>query len=146
MHTDKNTNKDIHTHTHIAYSNFDIPIFAKLYEFYNLLTHAISSFPKIKRYTLGQELDKQALICLESLLSIPAQEDKLITLQALSIKIDLIKILLRLSKDNQCLREKDYLSLQTKLAEIGRMLGGWIRASKNPMKERLSEKPTSSSD
>ncbi|OGH15815.1 MAG: hypothetical protein A3C22_01900 [Candidatus Levybacteria bacterium RIFCSPHIGHO2_02_FULL_37_10] len=70
----------------------------------------------------------------------------MIALQTLSIKIDLIKVLLRLSKDNQCFREKDYLSLQTKLAEIGRMLGGWIRASKNPTKERLSEKPTSNTD
>lgn len=110
------------------------------------MTHAVSSFPKIKRYTLGQELDRQALICLEILLSVPTQGDKLAALKTLSIKIDLIKILLRLSKDNQCIREKDYLSLQTKLAEIGRMLGGWIRASKNPTKERLSEKPTSSSD
>ena len=133
-------------HTHTAYSNLDIPIFAKLYEFYNLLTHAISSFPKIKRYTLGQELDRQTLICLEILLSVPTQKNKLITLKTLSIKIDLIKILLRLSKDNQCLREKDYLSLQAKLAEIGRMLGGWIRTSENPTKERLSEKPTPSSD
>lgn len=139
------TSKGIHTHTH-TYNNLDIPIFAKLYEFYNLLTHANSSFPKTKRYTLGQELDKQTLICLEILLSVPTQENKLIALQTLSIKIDLIKVLLRLSKDNQCFREKDYLSLQTKLAEIGRMLGGWIRASKNPTKERLSEKPTSNTD
>jgi hypothetical protein len=56
-----------------------------------------------------------------------------------------LKILLRLSKDNQCLREKDYLSLQDHLQEIGKMLGGWIRASK-AFDKRLSEKPTSGSD
>lgn len=130
--------KDIHTHTH-TYSTLDIPIFAKLYEFYNFLTHAVSSFPKIKRYTLGQELDKQVLSSIELLLSIPSQENKLNALKLLSIKIDLLKILLRLAKDNKCLREKNYLLLQASLQEIGRMLGGWIRKT-------LSEKPTPSSD
>lgn len=123
--------------------SLDIPIFTKLYEFYNLLTQAISRFPKIKRYTLGQEIDKQTILCIEILLSIPSQENKIISLKQLSIKIDLLKVLLRLAKDNQCLAEKDYLSLQVNLAEIGRMLGGWIRATENISHKKLSEKPTS---
>lgn len=130
--------KDIPPHTH-TYSNLDIPIFAKLYEFYNFLTRAISSFPKTKRYTLGQELDRQVLLSIELLISIPSQDNKINALKILSIKIDLLKVLLRLSKDNQCLKEKDYLLLQASLQEVGRMLGGWIRKT-------LSEEPTSSSD
>jgi len=136
--------KSIHTHTHTD-SALDIPIFTKLYEFYKNLSFIIPSFPKTKRYTLGQKLDNTTLDIMELLFSIPACTNKIIILQRVSIKLDLLKILLRLAKDNQCLKEKEYILLQAKLAEIGRMLGGWIR-SQNASDKRLSQKPTSNSD
>ena len=48
----------------------------------------------------------------------------------MSIKLDLLKVLLRLSKDTQAINDKEYLELQEILAEIGRMLGGWIKSTK----------------
>ncbi len=67
---------------------------------------------------------------LELLFSIPASQQKLILLNKISTKIDLIKILVRLSKDTQSLNNNKYLELQENLQEIGKMLGGWIRAQK----------------
>lgn len=116
-------------HTHTAYST-DIPIFTKLYEFYNKLTQNITSFPKTKRYTLGQKLDNVTLEMLELLFAVPFTENKTGALQQISIKLDLLKILLRLSKDNQAITDKRYLELQVILQEIGKMLGGWIRSTK----------------
>ena len=130
MHTDKDTNKDIHTHTHTAYSALDIPIFAKAYEFYKRLTLAIAAFPKTKRYTLGQKLDNITLEILELLFSVPVAQNKILALQQISIKLDLLKVLLRIAKDIQAISNKNYLELETILQEIGRMLGGWIRAVK----------------
>ena len=104
-----------------------------------------SSFPKTKRYTLGQKLDNITLDIFELLFSVPITSDKLLTLQKMSIKLDLLKILSRLAKDNQCLKEKEYILLQAKLQEIGRMLGGWIR-SQNVSNKRLSEEPTSKAE
>jgi len=43
--------------------------------------------------------------------------------------LDLLKILIRAAKDVQALPENKYLSLQTQIQEIGRMLGGWIKFS-----------------
>ena len=132
MHTDKDTNKDIHTHTHThtAYSALDILIFAKTYEFYKRLTLAIAAFPKTKRYTLGQKLDNITLEILELLFSVPVAQNKILALQQISIKLDLLKVLLRIAKDSQAISNKNYLELETILQEIGRMLGGWIRAVK----------------
>jgi hypothetical protein len=121
--------KSDHTHT-LPSSNLDIPIFAKLYEFYSKLSQAISSFPKTKRYTLGQKLDNLTLEILELLFSVPISTNKTATLQKISIKVDLLKIILRLSKDSQSITDKRYLELQRILQEIGKMLGGWIRSTK----------------
>lgn len=108
----------------------DIPIFTKLYDFYKDLTGIITIFPKTKRYTLGQKLDNITLEIFELLFSIPRAENKITTLQQISTKLDLLKVLLRLSKDSQAVTNKGYLELQTILQEIGRMLGGWIRSTK----------------
>lgn len=94
------------------------------------MSQAIIAFPKTKRYTLGQKLDNLTLEIFELLFSIPTANSKAATLQQISIKLDLLKILLRLSKDSLALRDKKYLELQTILQEIGKMLGGWIRSTK----------------
>lgn len=121
-----------HTHTLPGFS-LDIPIFAKLYDFYQNLSFFITKFPKTKRYTLGQKLDNLVLEIFELLFSIPTSKDRVTTLEQISIKLDLLKILLRMSKDSQALKDKNYLELQAMLQEIGKMLGGWIRSTKQNM-------------
>ncbi len=90
----------------------------------------MNSFPKTKRYTLGQKLDNITLEIFELLFAIPLSNNKPVTLQQISIKVDLLKVLLRLSKDNQSITDKKCLELQIILQEIGKMLGGWIRSTK----------------
>lgn len=67
---------------------------------------------------------------LELLFSIPNAPNKSEILKHMSVKLDLLKVLFRLAKDTQSLSTGKYLELQTKLQEIGKMLGGWIRATK----------------
>ena len=136
MHTDKDIHT--HTHTHTGYNSLDIPIFTKTYEFYKQLTQSITAFPKTKRYTLGQKLDNITLGIFELLISVPNTNNKTETLYKISNKVDLLKILLRLAKDTQGLTNKNYLELQEMLQEIGKMLGGWIRATKQSLPSNKS--------
>ncbi|AKM79738.1 MAG: hypothetical protein UX85_C0001G0103 [Candidatus Beckwithbacteria bacterium GW2011_GWB1_47_15] len=119
-----------HAHTHTPIAVNEIPIFIKLYDFYKNLTLAIVSFPKTKRYSLGQKLDNITLKIFELLFFVPISQEKIKTLLQISVKIDLVKVLLRLAKDSQAITTSKYLSLESTLQEIGRMLGGWIKASK----------------
>lgn len=123
------------SHAH-AYSSLDVPIFAKLYEFYKKLASATTTFPKTKRYTLGQKSDNLTLEVFELLFSVPNAKDKMKTLHQISGKIDLLKILLRLAKDTQALTNNNYLELQALLQEIGKMLGGWIKATKQSLLQK----------
>jgi len=65
------------------------------------------------------------------LFSIPLSLDKQEKLKTISIKLDVLKVLLRLAKDTRAISNNDYLTLQTSLQEIGKMIGGWIRYTKN---------------
>lgn len=123
-----------HTHTHtLPKFEPDIPIFTKLYDFYKNLSHQIISFPKTKRYSLGQKLDSFTLEIFELISQIPLypKEQKIELLIKISSKIDLLKILLRLSHDNKSLSIKSYLFLQEQLQEIGKMAGGWLKYFKS---------------
>ena len=46
------------------------------------------------------------------------------------IKIDVLRVLIRLAKEIKALDNKKYLISQECLDEIGRMLGGWIKSTK----------------
>ena len=54
----------------------DIPIFAKLYDFYKNLSFYVPRFPKTRRYTLGQELEKLTLEILKLLFSVPSSQNR----------------------------------------------------------------------
>ncbi len=95
-----------------------------------MLTQTVSSFPKTKRYTLGQKLDTITLDIFEFLFEVPLSSNKISALERISIKVDLLKVLLRSAKDTQTITDKKYLELQLILQEIGKMLGGWIRSTK----------------
>ena len=94
------------------------------------MSSSLPSFPKTQRYTLGQRIEQTILDLLELLFSIPLATNRLPILKQMSIKTDLLKTLLRLSKDTHSLSTGRYLELQAILQEIGKMLGGWMRATK----------------
>lgn len=126
-----NHNNPGHTHT-LPEFGLDIPIFVKLYDFYKNLSQFLVLFPKIKRYTLGQKIDQISLDIIELVITagyLP-REQKLPTLQKVSTKLNLLKILLRLSNENKYLDNNKYQQLASALIEIGRMLGGWIKTAK----------------
>lgn len=55
--------------------------------------------------------------------------EKLPILQKASIRLDVVKVFIRLCKDLKVLDNKKYLLLESQIQEIGKMLGGWIKAS-----------------
>jgi hypothetical protein len=107
----------------------DIPIFYKIYDLYMLMHSYHPRIPKADRYTLWQKCENTALALLEALIATSHQigSARLDTLQLLSNKLDLLKVLIRLARDTHTIEKPQYLELQTLLQEIGKMTGGWIK-------------------
>lgn len=118
------------THTHTL-PNFDIPIIQRLYDFYQLLYQYLKLFPKKDRHSLGERLENITIEVLENFFQASRKkgQNKVLLLQETSAKLDVLKILIRLAKDIQALDNKKYLQLEQLLQEVGRMLGGWLKAS-----------------
>ena len=110
----------------------DIPIFAKLHDFYKNLSQTLTNFPKDKRFTLGNKLDHLTLEIIESVIAAgySAREQKYNHLEKAQLHLEITKILIRLALDTKVLDNRKYIQLQQTLLEIGKMLGGWKRSLK----------------
>lgn len=108
----------------------DIPIFHKIYDLYKLLHSYHPSIPKAERYTLWQKCENTTLALMEALIETGHRkgEEWIDVLYAVSNKLDLLKVLIRLAKDTRTIDHKQYLEIQTMIQEIGKMVGGWIKA------------------
>ena len=112
---------------------FDIPIFKKIYELYKNFYGFRSSIPKQDRYTLWQKCENILLELLKNILfaSQVSKAEKLPILEKASLHLNLLRIFLRLAKEVKAIDSKKYILLQENADEIGRMLGGWIKSSKD---------------
>jgi len=112
--------------------NFDLPILKHGYELYKTFCGYRNSVPKLDRHTLWQKCEDAILDALEGMLlaSQLTKEEKIDSLRQVSVKINLLKIFIRLAKDTKALDLKKYIILEKKIDEIGKMVGGWIRSTK----------------
>ena len=111
---------------------FDIPIFKKAYDLYKTFYGYRSVVPKQDRYTIWQRSESLILDVLEGVLlaSQTVKSDKLPILEKASVKLNFLRIFVRLMKETKVVDNKEYVVLQGLIDEIGRMLGGWIRSVK----------------
>ena len=87
--------------------------------------------PKRERYSLGQRCENLSLEILELLYQAHSKRGgyRMATLKAIDVKLRILRALVRLGYDLQALDQKKYLALQERLQELGKMLGGWMKAT-----------------
>ncbi len=105
----------------------NLKIFEKTYELILWIYPAVNRFPKTQRFVLGQQVENTVLNLLKLIIQANAERNKLPYLKQLSVELDKLRILVRLSKDLRFLSIKQYEFVANKINEIGKMLGGWIK-------------------
>src|SRR3989344_8684036 len=108
-------------------NDLDIPIFKKTYDLYKEFYGFRLSVPKQDRYTLWQKCESLLIEVLEEIIFASQQSklDKLPTLEKTSVKLNFLRVCIRLMKDIKAIDAKKYIIIEANLDEIGRMLGGW---------------------
>jgi hypothetical protein len=111
---------------------FDIPIFKKAYMLYKDFYGIRSSVSKQDRYTIYLRCENAILDVIEAILKAGRENkiEKLPTLELASTKLNLLRMLIRMLKDVKAINIKNYSIFEEKIDEIGRMLGGWIKSTK----------------
>lgn len=106
------------------------PIFSRTYDFLLWLIPQVNKFPRVHRFGLGERVIKQALSFQESLIAAGLANGSSRTeqLKLGDVQLAQLRQHLRLCKDLELFSMNQYEHLSKMLAEIGRLLGGWIRS------------------
>lgn len=113
-------------------NDFDIPIFKKTYDLYKMFHEYRKVVPKQDRFTIFERSEAAILEVLECIMqaSGESKKEKLPTLERGSLKLNMLRVFVRLMKDIKTIDGKKYMNAEAAIDEIGRMLGGWIRSIK----------------
>ena len=106
----------------------NLAIFEKTYELILWLYPTVNKFPKSQRFVLGQHIEDIILKILEGIIEANQERNKIPYLKQISVNLDKLRILIRLSKDLRFISIKQYGFATNKVNEIGKMLGGWLKS------------------
>jgi len=105
----------------------DLAIFEKTYELILWIYPTVNKFPKSQRFVLGQQIENTVLEILKGIIEANQERNKVPYLKQISVNLDKLRILIRLSKDLKFISIRQYQFAAEKINEIGKMLGGWIK-------------------
>lgn len=105
----------------------DLIVFQKTYDLILWLFPIVNRFPKKQRFVLGQQIENELIEILRGIILANQKQNKLEYLQYLSVRLDVLRILIRLAKDLRFLNFKQYEEATKQLNEIGKLLNGWIK-------------------
>jgi len=101
----------------------------KAYEFSLWLVRKVENFPRSYRFSVGDRLVHGVLDLLLRLVDAAYSRDKVGILMEVNGMLNRMRFLLRLAKDLNLLTVDSYGHAAERVEEIGRMVGGWRKAS-----------------
>lgn len=109
----------------------DIPILKKTYELYSVFHEYRRVVSKADRFTVYERSENLIVDLIELFLEAGYTKsgNKSAILEKASVKLNTLRFFIRLMKETKVFDLKKYITLQEKIDEIGRMLGGWIRSN-----------------
>jgi hypothetical protein len=113
-------------------NDIELPVLKKSYELYKTFHEYRKVISKSDRFTIFERSEDLIIDIIE--LSNEAGygrgNNKIAILDRASVKLNTLRLFIRLMKDTTSFDFKKYTTLQATIDEIGRMLGGWIRSVK----------------
>lgn len=111
----------------VTANHSDLPIFVKWYELLQWLLPVTERFPKRVRFTFSDRINQLALDLIEDLVEARYGRDKRVILQRANVRLEKLRVLLRLCHNLHYLDYKRYEKVSRDINEVGKMLGGWLR-------------------
>jgi len=105
----------------------ELPIFTQWMQFLEWLLPAMENLPKRVRFTFADRITNLALDIAEDLVEARYSRDKQATLQRINLRLEKLRVLLRLCHRLRHLPHPGYQHAARAVNDVGRMLGGWIK-------------------
>jgi hypothetical protein len=119
------------------------PLFVRTYDLLLWLLPQTAKFPRARRHTLTNRLEGALLDFQGTAIRANRQRGpaRLAALQEAQAHLDQTRFLVRLATDLGHLSTRQYAFLAERLAEIGRLLGGWQRVTARTLERVAVRRP-----
>jgi len=104
-----------------------LPLYRKTYLLMKEIYLITKQFPKEYKYSLGEEILNKSWKLLDLIIETNSATEKYNKISELSLEFDKLKLRIRFAFEIKLIPEKRFLNLQEKIAEIGEMIGGWLK-------------------
>ena len=108
----------------------ELLLFERWMETTRWLLERTARFPKPLRHSLTNRVENLAIGILEDVTSAAYRKDRRGTLRKANDRLNRLRVLLRLAHELQVLSHGHYEEAARRLAEAGRLLGGWMRSDR----------------
>lgn len=102
-------------------------IFVRWYDITGWILDRAEKFPRSQRFVFGQRITNLAIDILEGIIRALYSHEKMEILKGLNVRLETMRVLIRLAKDRRLLSLKAYEYASKEINQVGSMLGGWIR-------------------
>lgn len=106
------------------------PAVEATYGFLLWLIPTVEKFPRSQKFLLGDRMQNTALDLLETLVDATYTRQRRDLLNRANLDLERLRFLLRLSNDLRHLDMRRYEHGIRSLEEVGRLIGGWLRADR----------------
>lgn len=106
------------------------PIFVRTYDWLRWLLPVTMEFPKSQRFLMAQRLQQKSLDFYDHLVAAGRRVEVDENLQRADVLLEQIRLNMRLCRDMKLIGPRQYEHAVRLLAEIGRLLGGWLGKQK----------------
>ena len=106
------------------------PALEAMYRFLLWLVPTVEAFPRSQKFMLGDRIQSIALTVLEALIEATYSRSRDRQLSEANLGLEKLRVLFRLAKDLRHLDARRYEHAARSLDEVGRMVGGWIKANR----------------
>ena len=109
------------------------PLFVRTYDFIQWLIPRTMSFPRSQRFVLTKRLQDSMLNFYEAIIEAALCSDRQRPARLRAADVELVKVrkYMRLARDLEWFKPRQYQFAAARVTEIGNLLGGWIEKA-NP--------------
>jgi len=117
------------------------PVIQKAYDLIKWYVPILNSLPKTHKFGLGQRMIEILYEILENLITARYSRDKVVVLESLNAKVDILRYQTRLLVDFHLMETPRYEYASNLIHEIGSEIGGWLKYHRSKPSHEKSQKP-----
>jgi hypothetical protein len=112
-------------------ANYDeLPVYKASYDLLLEVFSFAKEFKREYKHTIGEDLKKETVKLIILFYRINSGESKIKFLKVARIRVETIRLLVRLTKDLHLINVKKFVALNKRIENVSRQLTGWQRSVK----------------